>query len=307
MRLRALILCSLAAGFVSAPRTATADLAYAIGDGGLSLLRFDTTNPASLSRVGFFNGADTFLDGIDFRPATGELYGYRDATDTYFTVNMSTGMLTSAITPPVGATTNTFNLGIDWNPMIDRLRVVTNSGQNIVYNPNSGTATAATTLFYGAGDVNAGLVPLVIDNAYTNSFAGTSSTQQYVIDHGLNVLATLANNAGTLSTIGEIKVNGTVIDFDEYAGLDIITKNGINTAYALLTENNSTGLYTIDLSSGAATSLGSFGSNFGQIYGLAVVVPEPSSLVLAAAGLVAFGASRAFRRGGASRTSDPSV
>lgn len=297
MRVRAWIACLLTACAFGSPGVLKADMAYVIGDGGASLLRFDLNSPGLISRVAFFNGADTFLDGIDFRPATGQLYGYRDATDTYFKVNLTTGQLTSATTPPVGGTTNTFVLGMDWNPTIDRLRVVTESGQNIVYNPNTGTATAATSLFYAAGDVNAGLVPLVVENAYTNSFAGAATTQQYVLDHDLNTLATLANNAGTLSTVGKIMLNGGVLDFDEYAGFDIVTTNGVNTAYALLTVNQTAGLYSIDLSTGNATSLGALGTGFGPVYGLSVAaVPEPSSLVLAATGLAAFGLSRWARR-----------
>jgi hypothetical protein len=30
-----------------------------------------------------------FLDSIDFRPATGQLYGYSDLADAYYTVNLS--------------------------------------------------------------------------------------------------------------------------------------------------------------------------------------------------------------------------
>ncbi|MGE3819498.1 MAG: DUF4394 domain-containing protein [Isosphaeraceae bacterium] len=299
MNLRALSISAMAVAFLSMIGTvaARADMVYAIGDGGASLLRFDTSSPGLVSRVAFFNGADTFLDSIDFRPATGQLYGYRDFNDTYYTVNLTTGQLTSATTLPVGATTNTFLLGMDWNPTIDRLRVVTDSTQNLVYNPNTGTAAGFTNLFYGAGDVNAGVVPLVIENAYTNNFAGATSTQQYVLDYDQNSLATLANNAGTLATVGKIMLNGGTLDFDEYAGFDVATVNGVNTAYALLTVNNVAGFYSIDLATGNATSLGALGTGFGQVYGLSVAaVPEPSALVLAATGLAAFATSRLARR-----------
>lgn len=274
-----------------------AQVIYSIGDGGASLLRYSSDNPGAVTRVGYFSGADSFLDSIDFRPATGQLYGYRDFNDSYYTVDLNTGVLTGATAPDVGARTNTFLLGIDWNPTIDRMRVVTDSTQNLVYNPDTGTATSATPLFYGQGDVNAGNVPLVIENAYTNNLTGSTSTTQYVLDYGLNVLATLANNAGTLSTVGQVTLDGKVLDFDEYTGFDIFTNaQGVNTAYALLTVGGSSGLYSIDLSTGAATSLGALGSGYGQIYGLAATVPEPSALALLGTGSAALALLAVRRR-----------
>lgn len=47
-----------------------------------------------VATVGSFANGVT-LDAIDFRPATGQLYGYRDFNDSYFTVNLSTGAATN--------------------------------------------------------------------------------------------------------------------------------------------------------------------------------------------------------------------
>lgn len=274
--------------------------AYSIGDGGLSLLRYSTENPGDVTRVGFFGGPFDGLDSIDFRPSTGQLYGYQDLTDSYFVVDTSTAALTLATAPDVGATTNTFFLGMDWNPTIDRLRVVTDSTQNLVYNPETGTASAVTDLFYVSGDPNEAFTPLVIENAYTNSLGSNlgGTTRQYVLDYGLNVLATLDNNTGRLETIGELMLAGSVLDFDEFVGFDIeSTAIGSNTARALLTVGGEAGLYTIDLTTAEATFVGALGSGFGPTYGLAVApVPEPATLALVGMGAVPLGVLAARRR-----------
>lgn len=265
-----------------------AQVMYALGDNGTSLLRLSSDNPAGATRVGFFGGAGSALDSIDFRPATGQLYGYSDSLDSYFVVDVTTGQLSTASAPAVGATTNTLALGIDWNPTIDRLRVVTETDQNIVFNPGPGTATSATTLAYVPGDPNVGVNPSIVENAYTKNIAGLGQpTQQYVLDHALNILATLGNNAGTLATVAALSLGGNALDFDDFVGFDIFTASGgLDTAYAILNVGGVSGLYTINLSDGTTTSLGSLSSTFGPVYGLAVAaVPEPSTLALGIVGL----------------------
>ncbi len=266
---------------------------YAIGNGGSSLVSFQSNNPANVTLNGNFtlNGTATFLDAIDFRPATNQLYGYLDSTDSFYTVDTSTGALTLASVGASGAPTNTFHVGIDFNPTIDRLRAVTDSGQNIVFNPVAGTAAAFTTLAYAAGDINETANPSIIDNAYTNNFAGAATSQQYAIDYGTDSLVTLANNAGTLVTVGSLGVNT-----DLFTGFDITTVNGVNTAYAILTPANGLpSLYTINLQTGSATSVGALGFT-NQVYSLAIAtIPAPGAGAMLAMGLLASG-GRSRRR-----------
>lgn len=284
------------AALTAATLPAHAQTAYAIANGGDTLISFDVNSPGTVTTIGTFSGGSAFLEGLDFRPATGQLYGYSDRAGSLYTVNTSTGALT-----PVGAAalglTNTFNLGMDFNPTIDRLRIVTDSAQNIVLNPNSAAVTFnMSNLAYGATDVNANTSPSIIDNAYSNNIAGTGAgTTQYVIDYGADILATLNNNGGVLTTVGALGV-----DTDNFTGFDIFSATATsNAAYALLTPaGGSAGLYSINLGTGAATLLGGLGATLPQVYSLAIVptqVPEPGSVALLL-GAGAFGVSLMRRR-----------
>ena len=277
--------------------------AYAIGNGGTSLVRLNVNSPGGASVVATFNGAATALDAIDFRPLDGGLYGYLNATNTLYLVNTSTGALTAVASGAGVAETTTNLLGIDFNPRLDRVRVVTDSAQNLVYNPNTNAApTVATDLFYGVGDPNAGGLGVnVIDNAYSNNFITPSltTTTQYVIDYNLDILATLANNTGQLTTVGALGV-----DTDIYTGFDIFTtSSGANSGFALLdgAAGSAPTLYSINLTTGAATSLGALGGGLTQTYSLAVVAaaaPEPGTIGLFLLGGLSFAgvACRRIRR-----------
>lgn len=252
---------------------------YAIGNGGSSLVRFNSNNPSGAVVVANFSGAANFLDAIDFRPATGQLYGYLDSSDSFYTIDTTTGQLTLASVGTSAVPTNTFQLGLDFNPTIDRARLITDSDQNIVFNPNTGTVTGATNLNFAIGDVNENSDPNIIDNAYSRNFAGSTTTVQYVIDYELNLLATLANNTGVLTTVGPLGVDTSI-----YTGFDIYSDTNSDTGYAILTGTNGLpNFYTINLQSGAATLVGPVGVT-NQVYSLAVV-PSPAGLAVLGSGL----------------------
>ncbi len=264
---------------------------FALGSGGTTLMRFDPANPAGATEVNI-TGDGARLDAIDFRPATGELFGYDSAADAYYLVDANTGALTQVDNGTVVATTGG-SLDIDWNPTIDRLRTVTRGDQNVVFNPTDGSTTAVTNLFYVAGDPNEGANPGVVGNAYTNSFAGNfgGATTQYFIDSTTDVLGTLNNNTGELTTIAEVNIAGTPLSFQNDGGFDIFynSANGQNIPYILLTSQGLSSLFTIDLMTGSATLIGSFARSFGNISGLAFGVvneiPIPAALPLFLAGI----------------------
>ncbi|MDQ3279536.1 MAG: DUF4394 domain-containing protein, partial [Bacteroidota bacterium] len=130
---------------------------------------------SALSITGLASGEK--LLAIDFRPATGQLYGVSSASRIY-TINTSTGGATAvgqSFTPAI----NGDFVGFDFNPTVDRIRLVTSSGQNLRLNPVTGMVAAMDKNINPA----AASVTAV---AYTNSFAGATSTTLYDIDVASN-------------------------------------------------------------------------------------------------------------------------
>jgi hypothetical protein len=146
------------------------------------------------------------------------------------------------------------SFGIDFNPTVDRLRIISDTGQNLRVNVDTGAATVDTNL--------SGLDPLtgVTAAAYTNNDAdGNTGTTLYVIDTAGDQLAIQAPpNAGSLNATGKLTVNAT-----GSAGFDIYSYILRGTTveawgYAVLTVNGQSRLYHINLFTGRATPRGAF-------------------------------------------------
>ena len=164
-----------------------------------ALLSWDSAAPGSILSGSFVAGlqSNETIVGIDFRPATGELYALGTSSRLY-TLNTANGNAT-AVGAPFAPPLNGFNFGFDFNPTIDRIRVVAETNKNTVLNPITGAVQlSATDLAFGPADPNFGVDPNVVSSAYSNNFVGAATTQLYGIDTALDILVTQANNAGTL-------------------------------------------------------------------------------------------------------------
>lgn len=219
----------------------TDPVAYAV-DASNNLLIFNPSNVAggtvSKAITGLQAGENIY--GIDFRPVNGQLYALGSSSRLY-TLNLSTGAATQVgagtfSTPLLGT-----DFGFDFNPTVDRIRVVSNLGQNLRLNPVDGTVAATD------GNLNPG-IPSVSSAAYTNNFAGATTTVLFVADHSTDKLYTQnPPNNGTLVEVGNLG-----IDISNANGFDIGSRS--NTAYLIATVAGSTNLYTINTSSGLATT-----------------------------------------------------
>ncbi|MGQ0792526.1 MAG: DUF4394 domain-containing protein, partial [Deltaproteobacteria bacterium] len=128
---------------------------FAIAAPGNILLRFDSSSPGTILGTTFLQGLQPreSLVGIDFRPATGQLYGI-GSTNRLYLINIPTGTVTQVGAAGAFTLAGT-SFGFDFNPVPDRIRVTSNTEQNLRLNPNDGTLTMMdTALAYAGADVN---------------------------------------------------------------------------------------------------------------------------------------------------------
>jgi hypothetical protein len=270
------LLFTLAAAALAAPAGAVTLVGLTSAD---ELARFDTASPGAATKVAISGlAAGEKLVGIDTRPSDGRLYGISSAHKLY-TLNELTGQASfvAALSAPV--VDPALGWGIDFNPVADfagntSLRFVSSAGSN--YAINADTGVVGNT----AGTVAAGFTGVSYSNTVLKPTSAPPSTALYYVNSMTDTLsvATSAFNTPTIMPVGAL-------------GVDVLNANGFEVlgnglAFAALNVDDgtlATGLYAIDLGSGAATKLGSFD---GTLNGLAVsAVPEPRTYALMAAGL----------------------
>lgn len=257
-----------------------------------NIVTFNQATPGTLISnlaVTGLNPGEQLLE-IDLRPATGQIFGITSG-NRVASIDPVTGIATpfaAAFAPGLG----NGRYSIDFNPTVDRIRVVGTNTDNRRLNPNTGgSVVASDTLLTINASTNS---PFIASTAYSNSLAGVlpGTTRQFVIDSRLALLGEVGSQAG-----GNASFNGGVIAFignlgfgmgilSENVGFDIFGPTGEAFVSLQVAGTSSSDFGTIDLNTGVFTGVGAVGG--GVALRSLTVIPAPGAVaVLGLAGLLA--------------------
>jgi hypothetical protein len=236
--------------------------------------------------TGLQTPAETVV-GLDFRPATGQLFlatvptgVAANATIRSYTLDPATATATFVGTIPgtvPGAADSP--TGTDFNPVVDRLRVVNAGNENFRINPNNGTLSGNDVDLTYTAPATGPVTAVAYDRNVAPGPPGTIAppgtlTTLYGIDVGADRLVTIGGvgaetpggpNGGAVRAEGTL---GLAVDNASDAGFDIAA-NG--SAFASLTVSGQPGLYRVNLAGGTATLIGALPA---EVRGLTITGPD---------------------------------
>ena len=233
-----------------------AQVAALVGDNTIAMIDTQAKKTTKSMKVTGITGA---LIGIDVRPADGALYGL-SSDGTVYVIGMDgkatmKSKLESIL--PSGAMAT-----VDFNPVADRLRIIGSDGTSLRVNVDDGKVTKDGNLKYSESDASKGKTPKVVAGAYTNSVKGAKETTLYDIDMTAGALVKQAPpNDGTLNTIAMLGTKVQNIAFD-------ISSDGTKNEGWAMADGQ---LWSIDLTSGKATSVGKIEGVAGTVKDIAVM------------------------------------
>lgn len=220
------------------------------------------------------------LIGLDYRVAQGQLYALGLSGQLY-RIDTRTATASPIGTPQPLPKEGATSWGMDFNPTVDRIRVVNDAGFNLRLHPDNGAIIDGNTqqpglqfdtpLAYDASDMNAGKTPTIVAAGYTYNKGNGKITTNYALDGRLGLLVhqgskegeqpVISPNTGRLFTVGSLGVGSF-----QQATLDISDLD--NTAYAAITQDGRSVWYRIDLATGRATRIGTVAG--GPVVGAAI-------------------------------------
>jgi hypothetical protein len=241
--------------------TASADAAtLALLQNGTHVVWVDSEQKKVVGSVALAGGAS--LVAFDVRPADGRLYGVTPE-GAIVVVDPKTGawdkvsQLSEMLPPGVA-------VSVDFNPVADRMRILTSTGLSLRVNVQDGKATVDGALRFADTDANAGATPRVVAAGYTNSVAGAKETTLYDVEMSRGVLVRQAPpNDGILAAIGALGLHD-----DGPVAFDIWSDGAGANAGWLLSGGR---LHRVDLMTGATSMPVEIKGLSGRIIDLAIL------------------------------------
>jgi hypothetical protein len=276
----------LVAGCVTSPGAGEASPERVIAaTSGNQLIEFVAGRPERIIARRALTGIQSGerIVGMDFRPTDGRLYAIGNSGQLYV-INLSTAIV-EAVVKGGFRTLASGDIGMDFDPAVDRIRLVNSRGDNLRIHPDTGAVVDADdgsdgvqidgALAYGKDDANVGRSPTLSGTAHTNSGTGGKSTTNYAIDSANGTLVTqgtgegaptqVSPDTGQLFTVGSLGVNlgKGPVSFD-------ISPGNVALMTATIPAGRSE-LYRVNLMNGAASRLGRIG--IGESISAMAIVP----------------------------------
>jgi Domain of unknown function (DUF4394) len=229
------------------------------------LVRFDADTPGRTRSIGRLRGlmGDQSLVGIDYRVQDGKLYGVGNAGGIYTLGDDAAATKVGQLTVALSGS----SFGVDFNPAANRLRVVSNTGQNLRHNLDDAAATtpplAGLTVADGVLNVPPATTTPVMGiaaAAYTNNDPDpNTATTLFDLDTAADQLVVQSPaNGGALAPTGKLLVDaGPVAGFDIYSRTTFGTTQA-NRGFATASALGRYSFYQVNLLTGRATRVGSF-------------------------------------------------
>lgn len=253
------------------PRAAEEVIAVTSGN---ALIRFNAGQPQVTTSAMPLTGlrVGDRVVGLDHRVARGELFAL-GASGQVYRIATATATATAIGQPAMLPTGVSWE--IDFNPTVDRIRVVNESGTNLRMHPDTGALVQLDgALVYASNDASAGKTAYVVGTAYTYNKDDPKITTNYVVDGIQGTLAmqgskegvapVVSPNTGMLTTVGNLGVGRFVKAVFDIADVS-------NSAYLGTGDvTGATRWHRVDLATGKATFVGTVGGGH-KLMGASIV------------------------------------
>ena len=263
---------------VSIAASVEAETIYAIAEesnpdlrtvsGNEALISFDSAAPGTALSSVHLGSHDGSVVGMDFRPATGELYLLTMALEPtvvlrLFLVDRATGALSQVgadLEQGADLDPSVIEAGFDFDPVRD-LAQVSVGGAILTIDPTTGEDSNGA--YFSPSS------PRIAGLAFDRSFAGAGATTLFGLELSRAQLVRIGGVNGSPSPDGGAVTDIGLLGLAPNEAAFDISSSG--TAYAVFPSPFNEGLYTVDLASGSATLLGIIGT--GQPVSAMAVAP----------------------------------
>jgi hypothetical protein len=250
----------------SSAAQSTALPAFGITGDGRLMAGFDTDRPDVLYWVRAIRGfvGDQSLVGIDVRVQDGLLYGVGDKGGIY-TIRIGEVDVVMTKVSQLTVTLNGTTFGVDFNPAADRLRVISDNGQNLRHDLHAHLTAVDTILTTPPSQTpTKGVTAAAYTNNDLNGATGTT-----LFDIGTltdQVVIQSPANEGKLVATGALGVDaGLDAGFDIFSDLSNGKTVSVSGFAAIVPSGGQATLYTVNLLTGELAPVDAFPLNITDI------------------------------------------